>query len=209
MKIPPYVGPYYDKYRIMLVGESHYIKDCKVPELFNSWYVRNINFSEEVSNQFNTTYQVNYFLNKGKGLYAIYRFPANVLARLFMIPYTEAFKYVMFYNYFQRPNLFKGSFKSIYDDDRDYTYAAESFLQCIVRYVPEICFFLSKKSYQSLQEYMPVQPKHFHCLVHPRSAWWFMNNGKHGDKKMEELMRSFLLEKYSNLDDIIVKDEGL
>ena len=212
IKIQPYIGENYDKFKILLIGESHYINKNLDEKLFKDWYdpAYHIQFPEHISNQFNTTYQVNQFLNKKTSkLYAIYRFPAQCLGKVFGIPYKEAFTYTLFYNYFQRPNLQKGSFKTIFSDNREDIFAAENLLTILLATWPNLVFFLSKKAYQSYMTYATYARRNafnVHCLVHPASAWWFKEDGKYGNKKMEKILKDFFK---INCNDFLIKIQGL
>lgn len=223
VKLPPYIGENYNTYKILLVGESHYnslplTKDKKF--IFRNWYTTSITLeNNELFNQFNTIYQVNYYLNGGKGLYAIYRFPDKVLSRVFGIPEKKAFTYTSFYNYFQRPNMTKGTFTLCNEirlphKDYEYKFAIQAFYMLIFELKPNIIFFLSKKAFNHFKNdatsYIPAHLEYVSAtvidLVHPASAWWFKNNGSYGDKKMENALREFF---HIKEEDFHVKTNGL
>lgn len=200
MKIYPYVGKCYHKYKILLIGESHYIKDEIDPKLFECYYEQDIDLPKSIKEQFDTNKVVEKFFNDELGVCAIYRFPALVISEVLNVPMKEAFTHCTFYNYFQRPNLGKGSFKNIYQDDRDYLYAKQAFEECLRWLKPKLVIFLSRLAYNAYGE------NHYHCLVHPASAWWFRNNGIRGSQKMKDILSehvasfnvaSFFMESFS------------
>ena len=187
MKIPPYIGSNYSKHKILLIGESHYIKDRIDEHVFDNWYSQDIVLPKHISKQFDTSAVVKQFFNDELGTCAIYRFPSLVLSDVLHVDFKQAFTFTAFYNYFQRPNLGKGSFKSIYSDNRDCEFAYSFFKECLSSLSPSLIFFLSKKAFSSYCEHESPSAN-MHCLVHPASAWWFRNNGKRGAAKMRDIL---------------------
>ena len=176
----PYIGNNYHKYRILLVGESHYFS---VEQNFSidDWYNKKITLTKDLEKQCNTKSIINDFLSGEHKIYTIYRFPSKVLSNLLNVDDYEAFTYISFFNFFQRPNFKKGS---IDVKDIDIKYGNEAFEKNIDLLKPQIILFLSKKAFQCLNNL----PNNCHCLVHPSSAWWYKNNGKYGCKKMRDLL---------------------
>jgi len=180
----PYIGSNYYKYRILLVGESHYFSN-KQNFSVKDWYDNKIILTEELKKQCYTKSIVNDFLNGKKKIYTIYRFPAKVIGKLLNKNDYEAFTYVAFFNFFQRPNFQKGS---IDVNDLDIKYGNEAFKKNYEMLKPQITLFLSKKAFECLEN-----KYNCHCLVHPSSAWWYKNDGKLGCKKMEELLGPIIM----------------
>ena len=196
-KLQPYIGDNFHIHKILLIGESHYISDYVNPQLFQTWYEEEVTLPSHIRKQFDTRYIINDFLsNEHSKCYAIYRFPAQVLGDVLHMPYKQAFTYAAFCNYFQRPQLSKGSFQSIYDDNRDYDYAFQSFVLLYEKLQPQITFFLSKKAFLCFNEQQNNEQqsnyKNIYGLVHPSSAWWYKDEGKYGCTKMKQYLLSFL-----------------
>lgn len=196
----PFIGCNYEKYRLLLVGESHYIKrenlsEDEIINIYKEWYNKPTNANEhalEYKAWFTTRniikgFQRGYrskahtmFSNPGKAMVEVLgnKCPTD----------SAAFSLVAFCNYFQRPNLEEGkSMKLLYPNEARIT--AEIFEKIVDIIKPKGIIFLSKKAYDT---YMSYKSKEYSIPIdfvhHPTSPWWYKDKGK---EKFIKIMEAF------------------
>lgn len=177
----PYMGQNYRKTGVLLVGESHYVKEA-APEQFEhtNWYHSALSLDGDypfnsgagAQDWFDTReVLVRYMHDKrGKG-HKIFSRPEEVLQELGLGTGSkyQDFDHFAFMNFFQRPSLKAGT--SIAYTDEDEQAANEVFNQVAAVLRPKAVVFLSKKAYRALHAECGS-----HVLIkavsHPTSYWW-------------------------------------
>ena len=118
----PFVGDEYDKYRILHIGESHYINQKYDSEkygieYFVKWWKNPCNeILDDSPGYVDTRYVLSNYMNGINGSYSIFinftkSFSRVVLNKEISKIFHEdkaLYKYVAFMNYFQMPSLYKG-----------------------------------------------------------------------------------------------------
>lgn len=120
----PYVGENYTEYRILLIGESHYIDQTienekyNIDYFYNNWFSNPIDIiNESYAGWFNTRSVINNYLsgNRSKGhlifTNVIKSFSEVVLHNPIVhitLEETQKFNYFAFMNYFQMPSIYRG-----------------------------------------------------------------------------------------------------
>ncbi len=195
----PFVGSHYEKYRILLVGESHYLPENTAVKAasFAQWYETTTpaEFSTKDLAQMHTRNILqSYFDGNHQGGRSMFHRPAYVIYEALgeknaELDYHQFFQYYSFFNYFQRPELVSGA--SIrytkQDEEQAYTIAVQIFeaLQ------PELIVFLSKKAYRSFYNHHQNAREwtdRIDYTVHPSCPWWNRNDGKHGANKFRKII---------------------
>lgn len=196
----PFVGLNYDKLKIMIIGESHYIDDkkCKwtvnneadftktwygdsrndIKKLFENW--------EDAKYWFYTRYVVcRNVLGGHSRSSGIFFKPAGYIAQNNDIEKEDALESITFMNYFLRPAAEKG--ESINTSREDLSHARENLNKVIEILKPELIIFVSKKAYSAYGDYNNPKVKY---TTHPCSSWWTKSTD-HGKSYFEELMKSY------------------
>ena len=156
----PFVGANYDKYKVLLIGESHYIdleKSSSKNDAFYDWYKESTkdvfiksksNSFEYFTHWFNTREVVNKFMCKKRTkAHHIFQYPGQIVQNKYdLASDSEAFSMMAFYNYFQRPNTIPGgSFKSMDTNFDEYNFAIETADEIFSKLQPNLIVFLSIK----------------------------------------------------------------
>lgn len=176
----PYIGENYEKTRVILVAESHYIKKATIEEFKAlNWYNRPVPQDEtnpfrKYIGWFDTRGVVSNYIDyrkKGEG-HTTFLHPSKVLLNLKndIENEFEAFTYFAFMNYFQRPALNSG--KSIKYDENDKKYANYLFIKIIQIIQPKAVVFLSKKAYYAFDKCTCPSDIEFKVVSHPTCPWW-------------------------------------
>ncbi len=180
----PFIGQNFHKVRVLFVGESHYIKEGNTMD-YTGWYEKSTaklfenctNEERENIGWFNTRGVINYFLNKNPSRASgIFREPAKVIMEIMgdsCTSFPEAFSYMAFCNYFQRPALLQGqTFHQIIDGEFEIT--RNIFDEIIKIMKPEMIVFLSRKAYFAYNRSPEgVIIKNYQ---HPACSWWTRKN---------------------------------
>lgn len=190
----PYVGQFYNQFRILLIGESHYLKKQygEQTNFLESWYK---NYTHQF--QWNDASDTSWFDTRGvvndyrvrnhlKG-YMIFRKPSKIIRGCIFENYGidlsdfDAFRCCSFLNYYQRPELKTG--ESIANNHEDDINAFETLRRVIEILKPTLVIFLSKKAYVSYQR---VHSSNFFCFYHPNSKYWGkgINQGEEGFRQL-------------------------
>lgn len=186
----PFIGYNYKRSRLLLVGESHYVKRNNLSEediinTYADWYDESTESIERamVYREWFTTRNVirNFQCRYRSRAYTMFSNPAKMIKELLgdKCPTdTAAFSYVAFCNYYQRPSLMEGrSINPVFPKEEALT--AEIFEELIEILKPKGIIFLSKKSYDS---FMNNKKKEYSLLLdfthHPTSLWWYRSKGR-------------------------------
>ena len=192
----PFVGAHYKDYRVVLIGESHYVN---FRDVFKNWYDESAyemwtNASGRLSPEdfvswFNTREIVNNFLcGKRTRAHHIFQYPADIIQKQFpnCCPAdSSAFCLVAFFNYFQRPSTIPGGTFNVMDtkDVNEYDYAMKIADGIFKVLEPRKIIFLSKKAFEAYcsahgKDETWMADKHIYYVNHPDSAAWNNENGK-------------------------------
>ncbi len=220
----PFVGDNYEKakIKILLVGESHYTHKNKESCLdgmaepgsndslkdINDWYAGKLlqrlpetNTLLSNKDSYNTVGVVRKYLNDKKldRSYHIFDYPAKVISEYNYVSNEnlnerDAFKYISFINYFQRPEFSYGNSIKLYEIDEKIAF--ENFCNVINKIKPELIIFVSRLAYNSFNYYSQIN--NYSCNIkctripHPCSAWWNRRtkNGLDGRKRLMNILES-------------------
>ena len=204
----PFIGYNYEKFKLFLVGESHFVKrgnstEEEMTNMYKDWYNKPTDTNKnaiEYKDWFTTRNVIRNFQcrNRGKA-HTMFSNPGKAIMKVLgdKCPTdSAAFSCIAFCNYFQRPSLSEGeSISPIYQDEDKIT--AEIFEDMIDVIKPNGIVFLSKKAYDS---YINSRNKEYPILIdfvhHPTSSWWNKDKGREKFIKIIEklLPKDFLKE---------------
>jgi hypothetical protein len=174
----PFIGEHYEKHRILLISESHYLPESKKKELDNSWYETRV-LSAELNGYHNTRGVVHDFKH---------RLFANIQKELKVQSQSLNFKFVVWYNFFQKPALHKSTIKNQITE-KDIQVSHEVFEKLLEILKPNVVIFLSKLAFDTLQKdsngkYVRKYDPEKKCYLfkeyevpiywahHPNSSYW-------------------------------------
>ncbi len=215
----PYIGERYDAYRILFVGESHYIgQDKNEPPVFTTayfmahwWNGTCSELHEKYRGWYNTRDVINYYLegNRRKGHIIFTNIAKSFSAVVLNQPIdsindeeSQKFNYFAFMNFFQMPSLFDGAgfWKSIENaENRDEVWntaveKSKEVLDAVIDIMePQIVIFVSQQAYNAYQE---SDAKHKNDdnvkgdVAHPGSPWW--NRRKKDGSCGKDLLETYL-----------------
>jgi hypothetical protein len=183
----PFIGNDFEKYRILLLGESHFFNNesetNKNPE---DWYKNdNSKLNNKEKLRINTQFVVNNF-TKTKSRRAVF---GKIDSTLKECDYQNGIQSVAFMNAFQRPAI--GNGKSIKTYDIDIEKSTEVINQVIEIIKPKYICFVSKKSYKKLSK--KINFSNIDVVVHPASSWWHRKTKKgfNGKEVFSELLKKY------------------
>ena len=197
----PFVGTGYSTYKILLIGESHYLpKDTGVmPADFADWYktATSAVFSARDREYFTTRTVVSTFLGgdrRGDGGRTMFSRPEAAWQEILGDP-RATFDSFAFFNYFQRPERRHGNSIDADATDREQAYVIAENIFAVLQ--PDLIVFLSKRAYNA---YIGEREKHVDhydtrlCRTsHPTCPWWYRSKkwGKqHFVKEVETYLTS-------------------
>lgn len=197
----PFVGEHYKKGEsILLVGESHYIKDIDKASKSHRFYYENLWYSVKLPIDFPcvtwfTTRDVihRFQVCRRSKSSSMFRNPAKAAAeswKLESITDSEVFGAFAFMNFFQRPAEKEGD--SIHNNHSDNQNALDVLIAVISIIKPQKVIFLSKKSYEVYKECAGntlVTNDYIDYVDHPTCAAWHTENG---NIKFQSLLGSTL-----------------
>lgn len=212
----PFIGSNYNVFKILIMGESHYIGKHYKDSCFSldSWYCKETcSYAWEKDNDsewFNTRGVLNSFLSGYKArAYSMFRKPSEVLKESIekkcriSVTDEDAFESFAFFNFFQRPEIHMG--KSISDTSDDQQKAVEIFNDIIRVIQPNKIIFLSKKAYEVFtgsESSLLVEDK-IEYVMHPTCRHWSEDSG---EKKFRGIVDDYLIrEKNNNIRNGILK----
>ncbi len=187
----PFVGRHYQRTRILILGESHYLseEETKETKQMLDWYKKSTNdFSFKHRGYFHTRGVVNsYLIGWRSKAHTMFSNPANALIEswdLVDVNNSEAFTAFAFFNYFQRPSAQFGETIELEKKDEE---ESAKILDLVLKILdPCKVIFLSKKAYDSYIEYKKsVDRELIYYVVHPTCPHWYKADG------CEKLIRIF------------------
>ena len=188
----PYVGKNYDKYKMLIIGESHYLdKDSTFKNTPENWYKSNI---KNLNNKDQQTTCIRRVVNniqedgedgkvrvdKWRKSRTIWRNIAKIFAEFpDHMPQKDEWNlmsYAAVMNGFMRPAEKTG--KSIKVEDEDVKKSVEVIDEVLTILKPNYICFASKKAYNNLVKNKKLNPPltydkdNIIVVPHPASAWW-------------------------------------
>jgi hypothetical protein len=188
----PYIGENYDKYKVLIISESHYVPSGYKEDINTQNWYQNPTSELITSLEGNTnTRDVigNFFNKKGHKLFI------NLNDSLKKAVEGLGLEGVAWYNFYQKPAKHKTELNNPHDED--IKVAIEVFEGVINILKPSLIIFVSMNAFGALQkgsggandrkwnpELRAHQFKNFQIPIltvsHPNSPWW---NRKHGEAK--------------------------
>jgi len=201
----PWIGVNYkyEKVKILIVGESHYLsKDSKYHLKAEDWY-NGISDSQKDKhiNGINTRKVINrgITIKWKKKSYVIFKNIEDALfsSQLFSNKPASVYYNIAFMNYFQRPAQVPG--KSILLEKIDEEIAKKVFLQVVDCIKPTAIIFTSSLAYKSAKrngalESLKSKNISFARSPHPATSWWNRKSKKYGNKTGKDHFISFVNE---------------
>ena len=203
----PYVGPYYDTLKIVLIGESHFIKNDydannSTDHLPENWYSKNIsdlNYINKYCEGWFTTHKVinNYlYTENGKHpkrtrSHRIFSNTSKVISENLKskhnieISNDDSLRTCSFFNYFQRPSITQNG--TIKETEVDIEKSYKIYNEIIDILNPNLIVVLSKKAYDK----GPCQSLdiRLNYTYHPNSSYWYSS-------ELGKVKFNMLLDKY-------------
>ena len=181
----PFIGEEYEKSRLLLIGESHYVPPneifCVNREDFYDTSFDDLS-EGEYKGWINTRSVFEYRVYDKGDFKNFFSNTATEIAKI--INHTddvskdkriEAMHQYAFMNYFKRPSYDEGeTIRGITDKDYIYAYDISAYIIDVLN--PRLIIFLSKKAYYAF--YDSDQKRGLNsrfdikCVSHPSSAWW-------------------------------------
>ncbi|MBN2852818.1 MAG: hypothetical protein JXQ23_08805 [Clostridia bacterium] len=197
----PFIGQEFSKYKILFIGESHYLPKATKLNIgkFSDWYTSKTSddFSKDDKSYFSTRNVVNNYISDDRSkAHTMFSRPAKVFCDLLSkkninIDNSQVYKYFAFYNYYQRPEITFGHSFNVSEDLNDSEYAKNISNQIFDILKPSVTIFLSKKAYYDYGNRMNWK---FNCKIegvaHPTCSWWNRktNDGKCGKCELERIL---------------------
>lgn len=180
----PFIGEGYDKTRLLLIGESHYVPKEEVLRAARRDFY-DVSFEDLEEGRYKRWIDTRYVFEKRvydkEGLKGFFSNPAAEIARI--VYHTEdvsknqkisAMHQYAFMNYFKRPAYDAGkTIKGLSERDLWYAYRITSHIIEVLQ--PGLIIFLSKKAYRAFlgSDQDGISQKYpMKCVSHPSSPWW-------------------------------------
>ena len=190
----PFIGEDYDKQnkRLLIISESHYLSEDSTLDV-SKWYEmneKNLSIDEkEYTNSRDLLYK--YYTKQT----SIYKPVADAILEIGFKPVdtSNMFKYVAWYNFFQRPAEVTGN--SIQLTELDRKKADETFAHIFEVINPTHIIFISKIAWDSadiLRHQFKDKPVVFDFTSHPNTSWWNREAKKYSNMTGKERFQDFL-----------------
>lgn len=182
----PWVGYNYKKIKVLIIGESHYLPEKSSIHLDSEkWYASSYSdLSIDEKSWTNTAGIISYRIESAKTPkgHTIYLNLEQAIHELGFYPQSNVFEYLSFYNFFQRPAIYK---QSLDFDNTDVQISIEVFKHVLQILEPKVICFVSKKPWEvckksevviwngEINRYVTfdnITPVDY--FPHPASQWW-------------------------------------
>lgn len=216
----PYIGEKYDVYKLLIIGESHYIgsdedgilssiiknqdyykkpiKEINNGKFKEKEYIKWIDTRTVFTYRKDDKVDAGFFFNIASEIAkVIYDNPKiNILNQDKL---KDAFKCFAFINYFKRPSLKKGKeIEDITNEDKKYAFDITKYIIDVIK--PKYIAFVSKKSYHLFKEEFKKDINNLviKAFSHPSCAWWNRknNNGESARKEFAKFLKEINKEIY-------------
>ncbi|PWL88521.1 MAG: hypothetical protein DBY14_02865 [Escherichia coli] len=214
-----FVGDNYEKYKILHIGESHYLNQDRNDDdnkyslkYFNNWWSDECS---ELKNDYEEYYNTrgvlkNYLDGDRKKGYTIFRNMLDVFCDVYGVEKngdTDLYNNFAFMNFFQIPSLYKGiSFDNslkFAPENANKSYVKSFYQKAVVNSSkvvdevieilnPTVIVFSSSKSINEYKKYGKFAlDKRIVYSVHPGCAWWNRNIKKINNTGKDDLKRQW------------------
>ena len=181
----PYVGDQYDKFKIVIVGESHYLPDGyeNAAGYFMDWYDQPTPYDIPVPNDMTSWGEdkISSFTTRNAlgFLGYVYNYFEEVVHQNNLNISENIYDCVAFFNFYQRPTLKPASgFYTIFNDNREDVIACSVAKQIFDILKPNLILVLSKKVSGIIQKGIGHLPQGIFFLGHPSHGWLDKNEFK-------------------------------
>ncbi|MBR3468532.1 MAG: hypothetical protein IKH28_02430 [Lachnospiraceae bacterium] len=199
----PFIGDEYEKGRLLLIGESHYLEKKYVPCVDREDFYE-VSFADLPDGDYK-----GWIDTRAVWEYRVYEkakfenFFANTATEIAKVVYQtenpsrdqriEAMNYYAFMNYYKRPSFEEGkTINGLTEKDNQYAYDVSSYIMDVLE--PKMVIFLSKKAYYAFCESDVGERLHskydIKCVSHPSSVWW--NRRRSDGKCAREEFREYV-----------------
>lgn len=194
----PFIGSAWETqtHKVMIIGESHYLRRESGNKSDQSWYDSDeSNLTDRERSQIHTRQVINdadKYLYPCKAYTIFYNMKRAILGDSYK--HQLLFPRFGYYNYFQRPAEKTGESILLSGDDELIAYETLKAIYKIVR--PTALIFVSKKAYNSFAAWRQGQndavfpDSLYHSVSHPASAWWHKKEGIHGKAKFIDILNN-------------------
>lgn len=173
----PFIGGNFDKSRILIISESHYVPKKIKNQLGDDWYEdKNSDYITKILQNHTNTRGVIAQITKGKG-HGLFHNLRNALKTA-----NQEFSLndIAWYNFYQKPAEFGKSIKPTELDKKNAISVFETVLEVLK---PKLVIFVSRLSFNELQGYREWNKEkrgHFYknfniplaVVPHPSCQWW-------------------------------------
>ena len=225
----PYIGDRYAEYRILLIGESHYIGQKPgeirygLPYFREHWWngTHDALQNEPYARWYNTRAVIERYLSGSRTKsHVIFTNIADVFGKTVLHTPSAAstdvraqnFRYFAFLNFFQMPSLCAGmKFRDSLFAAAETADAAEAVWARCVRESADVCdrvlsllrprcvLVSSVAAYNAYVGTGTVYGRSLHCVPHAGCRWWNRPCAKYGGRSGRELCASILTKAYGEL----------
>lgn len=155
----PYIGKSYKQYKILIIGESHFLEENVKEQIKDDFYEGNLDkyepYIKENINILNNSYECT-----RKKLHPIHKNILNALKNN-NLDYTN----IAYYNFFLKPAKYR---TTINLTKKDIEVANNVIKEIINILTPRIIIFVSKKAYLNYHN----REKNSFYVQHPTCHWW-------------------------------------
>lgn len=181
----PFIGGLFDKYKILIIGESHFISSKIKTQINDDFYTNRSILEKFYSKDYICDIDTRKEATKNNR-HQIHRQIYSALKSLDL-----NYENIAFYNYFQKPAL---SGRSLKPTEYDKTVAYQVLNDIVNILSPTIVIFTSKKAFKSF-EAKNVNNFKANYTCHPTCKWWTISSNvykKGGKQKMIELINEII-----------------
>ncbi|MFA7401956.1 MAG: hypothetical protein WCZ21_05445 [Bacteroidales bacterium] len=167
----PFVGNQYEKFNILIIAESFYLPQESTIHLDKKWYQKSTkDLNKEECEWTSPVYAICDFLKNekvDKG-HTIYLNLKNALEKALDMETKDVYKYIAYYNYFQRPAKYTESIE-ITSEDKDVSNKVFTGILNILK--PNLIVVTSSKCRDNITFPIEIKDKII-FTPHPVSVWW-------------------------------------
>ena len=189
----PFIGEDYDKQnkRLLIISESHYLSEDSTLDV-SKWYEMNEKCLSVDEKQYTNTRNLLYE-HRAKQQ-TIFKPIADAILEIGFKPVDiNIFRYLAWYNFFQRPA--EGTGESIRPTVLDREKAEETFTHIFDVINPTHVIFISSKAWGwagILRDQFEDKPIVFDFTSHPNTSWWNREAKKYSNMTGKERFQDFL-----------------
>ena len=214
----PYIGEKYEKYRLLIIGESHYAENDKngneyLSSIDNKTYYEKkfeeINVGGFKEKEYEKWINTRIVLNHRKDDKVNSGFFTNITSEIAKVIFNnininyynqnelkKTLDYFAFFNYFKRPSFSQGKEINSTKEDEDFAFNISKYIIDVIK--PKYIAFISKRSYNLFMDRYKndISNLEIEGFQHPSCPWWNikMKSGKNAKEKFREFMNYIIKE---------------